>query len=54
MPPPSQIECPWCEDDQADGETFRVHLMVEHRKSELASYVEERVADEERREVLAR
>lgn len=53
MPPPA-LECPWCDRDHPDGETFRVHLLVEHRKSELADFVEEHVADEDRRELLAR
>lgn len=33
------ITCPWCTHETADTNAFRTHLMVEHRKSELATYV---------------
>lgn len=37
--PRDSLACPWCAHETADGNDFRTHLMVEHRKSELAAYV---------------
>jgi len=54
MPPSPSLECPWCETDHADGAALRVHLMVEHRKSDLASFVEERLIDDARPELAVR
>lgn len=33
------VICPWCEHETTDTDAFRTHLMVEHRKSQLAAYV---------------
>ena len=44
MTPSSQaIDCPWCTLQTTDGDTFRTHLMVEHRKSELSTFVLEAI-----------
>lgn len=48
MTPP--FECPWCSHESTDRETFRTHLLVEHRKSELVEYVLDSQADERERE----
>lgn len=37
--PAHSIVCPWCTHETTDTDHFRTHLMVEHRKSELAAYV---------------
>lgn len=33
------LPCPWCEHESGDANAFRTHLMVQHRKSDLATYV---------------
>lgn len=33
------LQCPWCEHESGDANAFRTHLMVQHRKSDLATYV---------------
>lgn len=33
------LACPWCAHETSDGNDFRTHLMVEHRKSDLAAFV---------------
>lgn len=35
----SSLQCPWCEHESTDANAFRTHLMVQHRKSDLATYV---------------
>ncbi|WP_248515626.1 hypothetical protein [Salinarchaeum laminariae] len=35
----SSLLCPWCEHESTDANAFRTHLMVQHRKSDLATYV---------------
>lgn len=37
--PSTPVACPWCTLETANADEFRTHLMVEHRKSELATYV---------------
>lgn len=39
MVPPTSLQCPWCEHQTEDVNGFRTHLMVQHRKSDLANYV---------------
>jgi hypothetical protein len=39
MVPSPSLECPWCEHRTDDANDFRTHLMVQHRKSDLATYV---------------
>ncbi|GAB3681950.1 hypothetical protein GCM10028857_06990 [Salinarchaeum chitinilyticum] len=53
MVPQSSLQCPWCEHESADANAFRTHLMVQHRKSDLATYVLHDVdADRETSEAL--
>lgn len=33
------LDCPWCSHQSDDGNAFRTHLMVEHRKSDVVEYV---------------
>lgn len=58
MSPDATYPCPWCPFDSDDGRALRTHLMVEHRKSVLATFVCERVEtgdeDKLRQELLAR
>lgn len=37
--PHQSVACPWCTHESTTGDEFRTHLMVEHRKSDLARYV---------------
>ena len=39
MVPPASLQCPWCEHETDEADGFRTHLMVQHRKSDLATYV---------------
>ena len=39
MVPQSSLQCPWCEHESEEPDGFRTHLMVQHRKSDLATYV---------------
>lgn len=39
MVPDASLQCPWCEHASDDADGFRTHLMVQHRKSDLATYV---------------
>lgn len=41
-PPRQSTPCPWCTHEATSDDDFRTHLMVEHRKSELARFVLER------------
>lgn len=41
-PPRQSTPCPWCTHEATSDDDFRTHLMVEHRKSELARYVLDR------------
>lgn len=44
---PSDLACPICTSGLAGRPDLRMHLMVEHRKSELARAVTRAVPDEE-------
>lgn len=46
MVPSASLQCPWCDHEAENGDGFRTHLMVQHRKSDLASYVLEGVGNE--------
>lgn len=35
----SDFACPWCSFDSEDRTTFRTHLLVEHRKSDVVDFV---------------
>lgn len=49
---PADLACPVCDAGISSGSDLRVHLMVEHRKSELAGLLEGQV-DGSREEVLS-
>lgn len=48
MPP--DHSCPVCSAGAGSGPDLRMHLMVEHRKSELARYLTDERSEDERRE----
>lgn len=54
MVPPTSFQCPWCEHETDDVDGFRTHLMVQHRKSDLATYVLHGVDGESESEPLLR
>lgn len=43
--PTDGYTCPWCEQTTANGDELRAHLLVEHRKNELAAFVVERLEE---------
>lgn len=43
----SNFGCPWCSHASDDRATFRTHLMVEHRKSDVVDFVVEQCTDDE-------
>lgn len=45
MSPPDELACPWCSYASVDREDVRTHFMVDHRKSDLAAFVAERLED---------
>lgn len=47
---PSDHTCPVCTAGAASGADLRMHLMVEHRKSELAKVLTEGVSQTDGRE----
>lgn len=47
---PADHSCPVCADDVQSGPDLRMHLMVEHRKSELARLLTGEVSESEARE----
>lgn len=47
---PSDHSCPVCSAGAASGPDLRMHLLVEHRKSELAAVLTEDVSQTDGRE----
>lgn len=47
MSPAQEFGCPWCDHESDDRTTFRTHLLVEHRKSDIVEFVLESFSSEE-------